>query len=334
MDMQAWLAGQLTAEKRKALPILSFPSVQLTGICVRELIGSSDAQANGMLQIAKRCDSAASVSMMDLSVEAECFGAKVRFSDHEVPTVVGTLVQTMEDAEQLPTPQVGDGRTGIYVEAIRKACSLIQDRPVFAGVIGPYSLASRLMDVSEAMIHCYMEPEMVHVTLEKATDFLIRYILAYKAVGAHGIVIAEPAAGLLTPELCREFSSEYVKRIVDTVQDPEFIVIYHNCGGAVDRLVPQILHTGAAAYHFGNAVPMDKMLQQMPADVLTMGNVDPVGVLRNGTPESVRAQTLAIMETCCKYPNFLISSGCDIPPTAPWSNLDAFFAAVTEYYER
>lgn len=332
MDMQAWLQKQLTAQKRKALPILSFPSVQLTGISVRELIGSSDAQANGMLKIAQRCDSAASVSMMDLSVEAECFGARIHVSDNEVPTVVGILVETPEDAEKLPTPQVGDGRTGIYVEAIEKACRLIQDRPVFAGVIGPYSLASRLMDVSETMIHCYMEPEMVHATLEKATDFLIRYIRAYQAVGANGVVIAEPAAGLLSPELCQEFSSEYIKRIVDAVQDPEFIVIYHNCGGAIDRLVPQILHTGAAAYHFGNAVPMEKMLRQMPSDILVMGNVDPVGTLRNGTPESVRARTLEIMETCCAYPNFLISSGCDIPPSAPWNNLDAFFAAVAEYY--
>lgn len=333
MNMQAWLKEQMTAQKRKALPILSFPSVQLTGISVRELIESSEAQANGMLEIAKRCDTAAAVSMMDLSVEAECFGAQIIVSDDEVPTVTGALVTSMEDVENLPQPQVGDCRTGIYVEAIKKACLLIRDRPVFAGVIGPYSLTGRLMDVSEAMINCYVEPDMVHATLEKATDFLIRYIQAYKAVGAHGVVIAEPAAGLLTPELCQEFSSDYIKRIVEAVQDEEFIVIYHNCGGAINRLVPQMLSTGAAAYHFGNAVAMEEMLQQMPGDILTMGNVDPVGVLRNGTPESVRTETLAVMETCCKYPNFLISSGCDIPPAAPWHNLDAFFATVAEYYQ-
>lgn len=333
MNMQAWLKEQMSAQKRKALPILSFPSVQLTGITVRELIGSSEAQANGMAQIAKRCDAAAAVSMMDLSVEAECFGARIVVSDDEVPTVTGALITSMEDVEKLPAPQVGDCRTGIYVEAIQKACRKIQDRPVFAGVIGPYSLTGRLMDVSEAMINCYVEPEMVHATLEKATDFLIRYIEAYKEVGAHGVMIAEPAAGLLTPELCQEFSSDYIRKIVDAVQDESFLVIYHNCGGAIDRLVPQILSTGAAAYHFGNAVAMEDMLRQMPGDILTMGNVDPVGTLQGGTPETVRAETLAILEACCKYPNFLISSGCDIPPAAPWRNLDAFFEAVAEYYQ-
>ena len=334
MNMQAWLKEQMAADKRRAMPILSFPSIQLMGITVKDLIADSDVQAQGMYKIAQRCPTAAAVSMMDLSVEAECFGSQIRFSDDEVPTVIGSVVDTPEDAEALQVPAFGSGRTGLYVEAISKALKLITDRPIFAGVIGPFSLAGRLMDMTQVMINCYEEPEMVHATLEKATEFLLSYVKAYKAIGAHGVVIAEPAAGLLSPDFCGEFSSPYVKKIVDAVQDEEFIVIYHNCGDAVNRMVPQILETGAAAYHFGNAVSMEDMLRQMPGDVLTMGNVDPVSAIRNGTPEKVRQDTLAIMEAFCKYPNFLISSGCDIPPAAPWENIDAFFAAVEEFYNR
>ncbi len=334
MNMQAWLKEQMAADRRRAMPILSFPSIQLMGITVKDLIADSDVQARGMYEIARRCPTAAAVSMMDLSVEAECFGAQIRVSDDEVPTVVGSVVETPEDAEALQVPAFGTGRTGLYVEAISKALKLITDRPIFAGVIGPFSLAGRLMDMTQVMINCYEEPEMVHTTLEKATAFLLSYVKAYKAIGAHGVVIAEPAAGLLSPDFCGEFSSPYIRKIVDAVQDEEFIVIYHNCGDAVSRMVPQILETGAAAYHFGNAVSMEDMLRQMPGDVLTMGNVDPVSAIRTGTPEKVRQDTLSIMDACCKYPNFLISSGCDIPPAAPWENIDAFFAAVEEFYHK
>lgn len=334
MNMQAWLKEQMAADKRRAMPILSFPSIQLMGITVKDLIADSDVQARGMYEVARRCPTAAAVSMMDLSVEAECFGAQIRVSDDEVPTVVGSVVETPEDAEALQVPAFGTGRTGLYVEAISKALKLITDRPIFAGVIGPFSLAGRLMDMTQVMINCYEEPEMVHTTLEKATEFLLSYVKAYKAIGAHGVVIAEPAAGLLSPDFCGEFSSPYIRKIVDAVQDDDFIVIYHNCGDAVSRMVPQILETGAAAYHFGNAVSMEDMLRQMPGDVLTMGNVDPVSAFRNGTPEKVRQDTLAIMDACCKYPNFLISSGCDIPPAAPWENIDAFFEAVEAFYNK
>ena len=331
-DMKQWVAEAIAAPVKKPMPVLSFPAVQLMGITVRDLISSSEHQAQGMQLVAQRVDSAAAVSLMDLSVEAECFGSEIRVSDDEVPTVIGSIVTDEDEADALAVPAVGAGRTGIYIEAISKAVERIADRPVFAGIIGPYSLAGRLLDVSEAMVLCYEEPDMVHTVMEKTTAFLIEYCKAYKAAGANGVVMAEPAAGLLSPDLCGEFSSPYIKKIVDAVQDDEFIVIYHNCGPAVTKMVPQLLETGAAAYHFGNAVDMKEMLAQMPEDVLTMGNVDPVSAFRNGTPESVRAETLRIMGECCGHKNFLISSGCDIPPLSPWENIDAFFAAVEEFY--
>ena len=79
--------------------MLSFPSIQLQGITVRELISSSDAQAAGMAAVARRCPAAGAVSMMDLSVEAECFGAQIRVTDDEVPTVVGAILSEPEDAD-------------------------------------------------------------------------------------------------------------------------------------------------------------------------------------------------------------------------------------------
>ena len=317
---------------KTALPILSFPSVSLMGITVRELISDSNRQAQGMKAVADRTKSAAAVSLMDLSVEAECFGATIRVSDEEVPTVIGRLIHDEDEADALKVPAVGTARSGLYVDSIRKAVELITDRPVLAGIIGPFSLAARLLDVTEIMMDCYDEPDMVHTVLEKCTAFLIEYAKAYKAAGANGIMMAEPVAGLLSPALEEEFSSPYVKQIVEAVQDEKFIVVYHNCGDNVLRMTESILSTGADAYHFGNSIDMAEMMAKMPADTIVMGNVDPAGVLRQGTPETVRKATLEVMSKCCSYPNFVISSGCDIPPASPWENIDAFFTTVEAYY--
>ena len=331
-EMYAWLEELKKAPVKKPLPVLSFPAVQLLNVRVKDLISSSQLQARGMKAVADRVDSAAAVSLMDLSVEAECFGARIRFSDDEVPTVVGSVVSTMEEARGLAVPQVGAGRTGIYLDAIAQAVELIGDRPVFAGVIGPFSLAGRLLDVTEAMIYCYEDPDMVHLILRKATDFVIGYCRAYKEKGANGVVIAEPLAGMLSPSLAEEFSAPYVKEMVDAVQDESFLVIYHNCGNNTIQMVDSILSTGAAAYHFGNAISMEEMLTHIPQGVVAMGNVDPAGQIRNGTPQSVRQATLELMEACCRYPNFVVSTGCDVPPMSRWENIDAFFAAAAEYY--
>ncbi|MBE6634178.1 MAG: methyltransferase [Ruminococcaceae bacterium] len=332
INMKAWLEEQKRAGAKKALPILSFPCVSLLNIPVSELISDSEKQAKGMKLVADAVKSAAAVSLMDLSVEAECFGATICVSDDEVPTVKGRLINDMDEAEALEVPAVGTARSGLYVDAIRRAAELITDRPIFAGTIGPFSLAARLLDVSEIMMDCYDDPDMVHCVLEKATEFLIAYSKAYKEAGANGIMMAEPVAGLLSPALEEEFSSPYVKKIVDAVQDDDFVICYHNCGDNVPLMVESILKTGAAAYHFGNAVDMKSMMEKMPSNVLVMGNVDPAGVLRMGTPELVKSETKRIMSDCCSYENFVISSGCDIPPMTPWENIKAFFEAVDEFY--
>ena len=329
-NMKKWVADMIAAPTKKAMPVLSFPSTQLMGITVKELIASAESQAKGMKMIADRVDSAASVSLMDLSVEAEAFGSTIRISDDEVPTVIGSIITDEDEAEALEIPAVGTARTGLYVEAIRQATQLITDRPVFAGVVGPYSLAGRLLDVSEVMILCYEDPDMVHCVMRKTTEFLINYINAYKDAGANGVVMAEPLTGMLSPALAEEFSAPYVKQIVDAVQDDEFIVVYHNCGNNLLQMADAIVSCGAAAYHFGNAIKLADMLPHVPADCLVMGNVDPAGEICNGTPESVKAATRQVMAECGHAPNFVISTGCDIPPLSPWANIGAFFAAVAE----
>lgn len=331
MNMFKWIEKVINDDDVKTMPILSFPSVQLLFVTVRELVSDSNLQAMGMKMLADKYDTMASVSFMDLSVEAEAFGAKTVYAADEVPTIMGSIVSKSSDADALQIPKIGQGRTGVCIEGVRKAMKLITDRPVFAGCIGPYSLVGRLMNVNEVMMYCYEEPEMVHKVLRKATDFLIEYILEYKKIGAQGIVMAEPLAGILSPALMTEFSTKYVKEIVEKTQDKNFIVIYHNCGTDVNRLTDQIIETGCLAYHFGDAVDMNEMLEKMPKDCLVMGNVSPSKSFRNGKPRDVSVATIKLLKSCKEYRNFVISSGCDIPPLTEFENIDAFFETVKSF---
>lgn len=332
--MKKWLLDYMSSPVKKAMPILSFPGVQLCGCTVGELVRSAEKQAECMAAVARRVNSAAGVSLMDLSVEAECFGSQIAFSDNEVPTVTGVLLSNEEQAHALAVPEVGAGRSGVYIKAISLAKEKITDRPVFAGAIGPFSLTGRLVGVTEAMYYCYDEPDMLHTVLEKASDFIVKYITAFRDAGADGVVLAEPLSGLLSPALEEEFSAPYVKKIAEAVRTDSFIVIYHNCGAGTVNMLESIFSNGCDAYHFGNAVDLEDILKGAPAGIPVMGNIDPAGQFNSGTPEAISAATNELLEGCSKYPGFIISSGCDIPPQASWGNIDAFFKTVDNFYER
>ncbi|NLF48857.1 MAG: methyltransferase [Acholeplasmataceae bacterium] len=330
IDKQKWL-NKIKENRNESMPILTFPGIQALGITVNDLVNSATLQAQVMAHIAKTYPMSAALSMMDLSVEAEEFGAKIRFFPMEVPTVIGAVINSPMDAMTLMVPQLGNKRTKTYVEGVRLAKTLIKDKPVFAGVIGPFSLAGRLMDMTEIMVNSIMDPDMVHVTLEKATAFIQRYILAFKTAGADGIILAEPAAGLLSPEICEKFSSYYIRKIKAAVSDSDFLFIYHNCGNVVP-LKDTILSIDADVYHFGDHIDLEDMLKIFPKDKLIMGNISPAMLLKKQDPEQIKIQVRALLERLSPYDNFIISSGCDIPPATPLENLDAYFEAIDEFY--
>ena len=327
-NMRTWLS-QLP-KSHKPLPLLSFPSAQLLGASVYDFTHRAELQTEGILRVARRTDAAAAVCMMDLSVEAEAFGCEIKATEDEVPTVVGVLICDEDEAEALAVPTVGNGRTGLYIQAASDAKAAISDRPVLAGIIGPFSLAGRLMDVSEALVNCIADEDFVHAALRKTTAFLTAYAQAYKDAGLDGIVMAEPLAGLLSPALEAEFSAPYVKEIVDAVQDEHFAIIYHNCGPNTPLMTESLYANGAAAYHFGDAVDLLTLLEKMPPDRPVCGNISPVDHFTNGTPEEMSAAVHQLISRCQKHPHFVLSSGCDIPPSARWENIEAFFAAARQ----
>jgi len=181
--------------------------------------------------------------------------------------------------------------------------------------------------MTEIMTSCLLEPETIHLLLEKCSALLVEHARRLKAAGTDGLIMAEPAAGLLSEELCDEFSSAYVRRAVEAVQAPGYLFVLHNCGnrGHVTR---SMVSTGARALHFGNQADMLQALGAVPPDRLVLGNLDPAGLLKMGTPAAVRQAATALLRATAAHGNFILSSGCDTPPGVPPANLEALFEAV------
>lgn len=330
MNVSEWISSIIKADKRVAMPIMTNPGIELTGITVKDAVTNGENHFRSIEALNRKYpQSAACTVIMDLTVEAEAFGAKLVFPDDEVPSVTERLVSNLQEVEALQVPDIDAGRVPEYLKANRLVAENI-DKPAFAGCIGPYSLAGRLFDMTEIMMGIYTEPDTVRLLLEKCTEFILKYCKALKETGIAGVVMAEPAAGLLPNDDCKEFSSVYIKRIIDEVQDENFAVILHNCGNG-GHCTEAMVYTGAMGYHFGNKIDMVDAIKGCPEDTLVMGNLDPVGVFKNASAEEMGRLTTELLEKTAEYRNFVISSGCDIPPMIPFANIDAFYNAVDEY---
>lgn len=329
-NMKEWISCVIAEKNRIAIPIMTHPGIEMIGRSIREAVQSGECHADAIFRLHTAYPSAATTVIMDLTLEAEAFGCQIDFPENDMPHIKGRLVSTEEEIRNLRVPELTQGRIPEYLKANELSTQRITDRPIFAGAIGPFSLAGRLYDMSEIMVACYMEPDAIGMLLDKCTELIINYCTELKKVGCNGVVVAEPAAGLLSNEDCLMFSSIYIRRLVEAVQDDTFIVVLHNCGNK-GQCTAAMLETGAAAYHFGNAAHMKSVLEACPANVLVMGNVDPVGVLKMKTPAEIKRITLDLLEETAAFPNFVLSTGCDLPPHVPIANINAFYEALNEY---
>lgn len=330
INMKEWAQRLMADPKRIAIPIMTHPGIELCGYTVKQAVTNGERHAEAIRKLNEVYPAAASTVIMDLTVEAEAFGARVVFEENEVPNVIGRLVSDYASVEALEIPSLDAARVPEYLKANRLAAEYITDKPTFGGCIGPFSLAGRLYDMSEMMMALYMEPETIRLLLDKCSEFILRYLRAMKATGVSGVIIAEPAAGLVSNEDCSAFSSAYITKIVEELQDDTFMIVLHNCGNT-GHCTAAMAETKAAALHFGNKIDMVSALEECPEEVLAMGNLDPVGIFKQAAPEKVKEETLALLQKTAKWKNFVLSTGCDVPPEVPLKNIEAFYDALNEY---
>ena len=330
MNMKQWVADVIQRLDVTVLPVMTHPGIELNGHTVREAVSNGRVHYEAVMTLTKRYNSVAAATIMDLTTEAEAFGAEIAFSDEAVPAVVGHMLPDVESINRLQVPSLSAGRIPQYLKANLLAAREIIDRPLFAGCIGPFSLAGRLYDMSGIMMLIYENPDAAHTLLAKCTQFIEKYCQALKQTGANGVMMAEPAAGLMSNDDCQNFSSAYVKYIVNKVQDENFIVILHNCGNT-GQCTQAMVSTGAAAYHFGNKCKMEEVIKDVPSTALAMGNIDPVSIFKDGMPFQMRQTVTDLLEKMRPYPNFVLSSGCDTPPLTPLANIDAFFESLAAF---
>lgn len=322
----------LASRQRLAIPIGVYPGLQLTGKSVPKAANDSMIQANASYALHQRFPSPFLQTAMDLSIEAEAFGAQVRFDEGEVPAIIGRLITSREDVDKLFAPKVGHKRTMVPLPVVSELKERIGNEPKFVlgGMIGPFSLVGRMFGVNELLALTLEDPAFAADLLKLATNFLMRYAEAFRGVGADGVIMAEPAAGLLSPKSLAQFSTPYVGQIVSALQTEEFTFIYHNCGAKLVHL-EEILKDGAAIHHFGKPMDIVAALQQVDSETILAGNLDPAEVFVGAAPEQVRQSTTELLNATAEYHNFLISSGCDLPPNLPLPNLDAFYQAVADF---
>ena len=267
----------------------------------------------------------------DMGVEAEALGSKINYYAHATdilyPTISQHPAEKVEELNlQVPSDLAKAGRIPVVTQAIRILKQEVGDKvAVGSWVLGPYTLAGQLLDLSQLAKAAFKKKELVSKLLDQLAGVLIEIIKIYRAAGADYITVREMGAGpdILSPHIFESLVRPPLKKIFNGIESPK---ILHICGDT-NAIVDQMILCGADAISVEKKNNVAETRRKLGPDVMIFGELDAYGVLSQGNPDDVEK---AVQEAVDRGVN-AIWPGCDIWPVVPKENMEALMAAARKY---
>jgi len=144
--------------------------------------------------------------------------------------------------------------------------------------------------------------------------------------GAQVICILEPTAVMLGPNQFEAFSSKYVSHICNTCEYANAAFVYHTCGNTM-HLIDKMVESGVDGVSLDSksaGIDLPAVATQIPESIAIIGNISPTENILVGRETDVENDVLSLLEEMDAYPNFILSTGCDLPQEVPLKNIQAF----------
>jgi MtaA/CmuA family methyltransferase len=263
-------------------------------------------------------------TISDPAREPADLGAAVEFYEDQPPALVEDRAlladKTVLAGLKAPDP-LGGGRMHDRVNGV----ALLKERAgrdliVEGWVEGPCAEAADLRGINTLMLDFYDDPAFVTDLFEFVVDMELRFAKVQIEAGADLIGVGDAAASLVGPKFYERFVWPYEKKLVDGIHALGALVRLHICGNT-KRLLKGMGATGADIVDLDYLSPLEMGRREMGPDQVLLGNVEPVGVLRNGSPEAVHH---AVAECHCQAGlNYIAGAGCEVCRDTPEQNLRA-----------
>lgn len=314
------------------MPITMMYAADLAGVRYGDYARDHRVLAQAQLAVAQRFGFDYVSVISDPAREAADCGARIEYFPDQPPAIVETeaLLADRTTLARLRCPDpLGGGRMTDRVEGVR----LLRERAagslaVEGWVEGPCAEAADLRGINTLMLDFYDAPAFVRDLFAFVVEMELRFARAQIEAGVDLIGVGDAAASLVGPDLYEEFVWPFEKQLVDGLHALGTRVRLHICGNT-RRILGGMGRLGCEIVDLDFPSPVADGRREMgPAQVL-LGNLNPVRVLKDGTPEGVAAAIAACHREA--GPRFIVGAGCEIPRGTPEANVRALAAYAHDH---
>ncbi len=221
------------------------------------------------------------------------------------------------------------------MDAIRLIRRVLDNRIPLIGFSGsPWTLSTYMVEggstksFSRIKGMLYNEPALLHQLLDTLADSVIAYLNAQIAAGAQAVMIFDTWGGVLTPGDYRDFSLQYMHKIVEgltrELEGQRVPVILFTKGGC--QWLEAMADTGADALGIDWSTNLSMARRRVGDRVALQGNLDPATLY--ASPEVIREKARNVLEGFGKGHGHVFNLGHGINPDADPEHVGVLVDAV------
>jgi len=306
------------------MPITMMFAADQLGVKYRDYAADHRVLVEAQMRTAEDFDFDFVSVISDPSREAADCGAEIEYFEDQPPAIIESRARLANKTDlaglKMPDP-VGGGRMHDRVKAAELFKKRVGDDKLIEGWIeGPCAEAADLRGINTLMVDFVDDQAFIRDLFEFAVEMELRFAKAQVDAGADIIGLGDAAASLIGPVYYEELVWPYEKKLIDGLHALGTMVRLHICGHT-KQIFDGIGRLGCEIVDLDWMAPIDEAREKMGPDQVILGNIDPVAVLRNGTPETVQ-QGLA---ECYRQAGsgYIVSAGCEVTRDTPEQNVRA-----------
>jgi len=192
---------------------------------------------------------------------------------------------------------------------------------ILGWIEGPAAEAADLRGVTTFLMDLLDDEIFAGDLMDLCVEVGIAFARAQIDAGVDTVGVGDAIASQIDPNTYEKLIQPREKRLVTSIQDMGAFVKLHICGN-ITHLLPGIADLGVDILDVDHMVDMATVRKAVGKKPAIAGNMDPVSILKDGTPEEIRK---AIADVYSKVGNpYIVNAGCEVPAGTPAENLRAF----------
>ncbi|NUP99282.1 MAG: uroporphyrinogen decarboxylase family protein [Armatimonadetes bacterium] len=318
----AALAGQ-PVDRLPCHPLTMMFASRLIGRTFYDYVTDYRVLAEGQLAVVERFGIDFVSTISDPCREVHDLGGTCTYFEDEAPANEQrhALLRDKSVLAGLTVPDpLGGGRMHDRVKGVELLRQRVGgEMSVLGWVEGPMAMAVDLRGMESLMMDTVDDPTFVTDLFEFSVAMELEFAKVQLEAGADSIGVGDAAASLIGAETYADLVLPHAQRLVQTIRSWGAKVRLHVCGRTT-HLFEHFATLGCELVDVDYLGDLATARRELPETAL-LGNIDPVSVLFQASPEVVAAR-LAECHAVCGT-RFVVGAGCEVPKQTPHENLRA-----------